>query len=149
MSNDSCLLCGERLVKGPAPTSGGGHQYECPNCGQYALAGTLEAVLRASEHGPRRLAVLSHAVRRMQRERAVPTISNHLAEQVWREDRLPTATEQFDNLVLHLGATLSEPGATIDLDPHRLRAVLGSITANAAGWILQTCLDQALIEGIA
>jgi len=106
------------------------------------------AVLDDPAVTPRQRAVLSHAIRRMQREREVPTIKTDLATQIWRDDRLPTMPEQLDNLILYLGTSLSEPGAKLDLHATQMRGALGSITADAAGWVLHTCHKQNFIEGI-
>lgn len=148
MTIGNCPICTGGLIAAPVSSSRGGQVYHCANCGRYELSGTFEQVLRASQEAPARLAILSHAVRRMQRDNDVAHISTHVAEAIWRGDRLPTAAEQFDNLVLYLGTTLSEPGATVDLNPQDLRALLGSITASAAGWVLKTCQEQGLVEGI-
>ena len=106
------------------------------------------AVLDDPAVTPRQRAVLSHAIRRMQRDGEVPTIKTDLAAQIWRDDRLPTMPEQLDNLILYLGTNLSEPGAKLDLHAERMRAVLGSITADAAGWLLSTAEGEGLIQGV-
>ena len=148
MTNSNCPICAENLVADPAASDAGGATYHCPNCGRYSLTSTFQAVLQASMEGPRRAAVLSHAIRRMQRESQAPRISDRLAQQIWQEGRLPIAAEQSDNLILHLGTSLSEPGARINLNPRELRAVLGAVTADGAGWVLASCEKQNLIEGI-
>jgi hypothetical protein len=147
MAEIKCPICTLSILP-PDASDGGGHTYRCPNCGRYRITHTFEAVLGHLGDEPRQRAVLSHAVRRMQRDGGTPTISDHVARAVWEADQLPTATEQLDNVVLYLGSTLAEPGATVQLDPQSCRAILGSITEAAAGWVLRQCHDQNLVEGI-
>src|SRR5437899_8374285 len=148
MAEDKCPVCREKLAKLPDAATTLTVKYNCSNCGSYGLTSSMIAVLDDPAVTPRQRAVLSHAIRRMQREREVPTIKTDLATQIWRDDRLPTMPEQLDNLILYLGTSLSEPGAKLDLHATQMRGALGSITADAAGWVLHTCHKQNFIEGI-
>src|SRR5437899_4143136 len=148
MAEDKCPVCREKLAKLPDAATTLTVKYNCSNCGSYGLTSSMIAVLDDPAVTPRQRAVLSHAIRRMQRDGEVPTIKTDLAAQIWRDDRLPTMPEQLDNLILYLGTNLSEPGAKLDLHAERMRAVLGSITADAAGWLLVTAEGKGLIQGV-
>ena len=149
MANYACPVCLQEIAEPPAPPITRTFKINCPNCGPFHLTDSMLSVLGGDpSKTARQRAVLSHAIRRMQRGGEIPTINTYLAEQIWREDWLPTAAEQFDNLILYLGTTLSEPGAKMDLHPDQMRAVLGSITAEAAAWVMDTCRAQNLIDGI-
>jgi hypothetical protein len=148
MVSEACPVCSEALPNPPQASDSTVSWFDCPNCGPFHLTDSMLAVLGDPSKTARQRAVLSHAIRRMQRGGEIPTINTYLADQIWREDWLPTVAEQFDNLILYLGGTLSEPGAKMDLHAAQMRAVLGSITAGAAGWVLDTCRTLNLIEGI-
>src|SRR5438445_8635275 len=109
MASDTCPVCGSTLPHPPPAPTSLTFRFDCPNCGPCWLTHSMLRVLEDQSKTSRQRAVLSHAIRRMQRDGEVPTIKTDLAERIWREDRLPTIVEQFDNLVMHLGANLSEP----------------------------------------
>jgi hypothetical protein len=49
-------------------TSGDIHQYRCKRCGNFRISGTAKASLKNTlEEGDRQRALLSHAIRTMQR----------------------------------------------------------------------------------
>ena len=148
MANYACPVCREEITEITEPPSTKTFKINCPNCGPFHLTDSMLSVLGDQSKTARQRAVLSYAIRRMQRGGAIPTITTYLAGQIWREDWLPRVADQFDNLILFLGTTLSEPGAKMDLHPDQMRAVLGSITAEAAAWVMDTCRAQNLIEGI-
>jgi hypothetical protein len=53
-----------------------------------------------------------------------------------------------NNLILFLGASLEEPGSTVDLGPEKLRAKVGAISSTGASWSLETCHRLGLIDGM-
>jgi hypothetical protein len=122
--------------------------FDCPNCGNYSMVGSLLASLRAAPRDKRELAVLSHAIRRMQRDGERPLINTYIAKAIAEEGRLPNSSEQLENLILFLGKALPEPGAVIPhLKAPHMRAILGSISESAAGWLIGQAHALGLLEG--
>ncbi len=95
---------------------------------------------------PEDLATLSFAIWRMQSNER-PFIVENFAREVLRSTRLPSALEQLDNLILHLGRALSEPGERHRIDAKEIRAKLGAKSKEAATWILDQALERRLIQG--
>lgn len=67
---NGCPVCKSTLVyDGVAPTRKGDKQfYKCPRCGDFYLSGTLEATIENKLDSDDKVAVLSHAIRKMRRE---------------------------------------------------------------------------------
>ena len=145
MPDSTCPLCASRLAAHVPRPESDREDFDCPNCGRYSLARSL---LGTFTWEARRAATLSHAIQRMQRPAGRPFITSSLAKAIEAEGRLANASEQLDNLVLHLGSVLVEPGDTRSLRAPDMRAILGSVTENAAAWTLKQAHGSGLIQGI-
>lgn len=145
MPDSTCPLCASRLAAHVPRPESDREDFDCPNCGRYSLARSL---LGTFTWEARRAATLSHAIRRMQRPAEPPFITSSLAHAIEAEGRLANASEQLDNLVLHLGSVLVEPGDARSLRAPDMRAILGSVTENAAAWTLKQAHGSGLIQGI-
>lgn len=142
-----CPICKTGLNHKAELRAGGIAKINCPNCGSYNLAHTfVDDNIANGRLEPIMLATLSYAIRRMQGNRAIPLIVEDLAMSILQTTALPTATEQIDNLVLYLGQTLTEPGEAIELKPIEMRAILGSITLNAAQWVIQEAIELGWVQ---
>lgn len=121
----------------------------CPNCGAYDLAQEFyEDFLKntGSILTKKDLATLSYAIRC--RQPNPPLLAEEWVRQTLKNISLPTASEQLNNLILHIGNSLAGPGETIDIDPSELTAILGSISGNATVWSIQGAFKENLIQGI-
>jgi hypothetical protein len=148
MDSNVCLVCAEFLSEAPARRgSQDATDYQCPNCGDYALSGTFEAMLDAGPFDRKERAVLAHAVRKIDQHGGRPLISTHFAKSVLETGRLPGIEEQLENLILYLGRVLPEPGATVDLHATHMRATIGCITENAAGWVIRQAHELGYAQG--
>jgi hypothetical protein len=106
-------------------------------------------MLSSGAYDQRRRAILSYAIRRLERHDDRPLVSTHFAKAVVESNQLPRVEEQLENLVLYLGRALPEPGAVVNLPASEMRATLGCVTADAVGWILRQVHDSGLVQGIA
>ncbi len=148
MGTNVCLVCAELLSAAPTPRgSQDAIDYQCPNCGDYALSGSFKAMLDAGPFDRRERAILAHAIRKIDQQGDKPLISTQFAKSVLEEGRLPGVEEQLENLILYFGRVLPEPGATIDLHASHMRAILGCITERAAGWVVKQAHELDLVQG--
>lgn len=95
-----------------------GEKFDCRRCGPFSVSRELLADLaywlqRKGEDTKR--ALLSHAVRKMQRENGPPFLTTHIVEEILKGS-LPSPFQQADNLVLWLGTHLNGPGETLSID---------------------------------
>ncbi len=149
MTELHCLICKGKLANpSKANIRKDAHDFDCPNCGDFSLSGSLASMIRKSTYDERDLAVLSHAVRKAERENGRPLVTTYFADAVIRQSYLPNIEAQLENLVLYLGKSLPEAGATVSLDAANIRAVLGCIRESAAGWLLEQAYDMRLIQGV-
>jgi hypothetical protein len=145
----NCPLCSIPVTAHTPRPENDRDDFDCPNCGNYSLVASMLATLQAAPRHKRELAILSHAIRRMQRNGERPLINTYTAKAIVDEGRLPTSSEQLENLILFFGNALPEPGAAIPhLKAPTMRATLGSISESAAGWLIEQAHGLGLIEGI-
>jgi len=96
-----------------------GRKFDCPHCGVFIvdeiehnhLVGYLNAdkvpgVPMTSLQAKRQRAVMAHALRRMEASGKTPVLTDGMTLRILQEDRLPTLTEQRDNLLRWLGTVV-------------------------------------------
>jgi len=144
-----CLICAEGLNGSPTlDPSRSLSKYDCVNCGKFWLSGSLEAVLENRPYDDKQLARISFAIRKAQNKENEIIVSAEMAVKWADEVQLPRALEQISLLILHLGNSLSEPGATVPLEPAHLRAVTGATSATAASWPIHETFNLGWLSGI-
>jgi hypothetical protein len=120
-----CPICRSDAKDTAAPPDRG---FDCPRCGAFKLTGTAVAVLhRWIEQKPHWRALVSHAVRRMQRDDGEPIriFETELPTFVAR-DRLPPPHEQADQLILWIGDHQPAPDAIAEVTEISLDAWIGA-----------------------
>jgi len=126
--------------------------FNCPVCGQFALLGMLvHAVVLPLKPRSLESAVLSHAIRRMQRKNAQgvpewPMFALDDVNQIITDARLPSPAEQADNFITWLGDNLDGAGAVVTVTYDNLKAVVGARTGEGVAFIVLTLLDKGLID---
>jgi predicted RNA-binding Zn-ribbon protein involved in translation (DUF1610 family) len=145
MPDSTCPLCASRLAAHVPRPESDREDFDCPNCGRYSLARSL---LGTFTWEARRAATLSHAIRRMQRPKERPVITSPLAKAIEAEGAAGERAGATRQSCLALGSVLVEPGDTRSLRAPDMRAILGSVTENAAAWTLQArAAPQAAARG--
>lgn len=146
---NNCPVCVEPLNVGPVDRPGrDADDYDCPNCGVYSLSWTLASMLASGAYDVSRRAIISYAIRRIERQDNRPLVTADFARSVVEHGELPNAEQRLENVILYLGRVLPEPGAATNLRPSPMRAEIGCITEAASGWILKQVHDLGLVEGI-
>lgn len=102
----------------------------------------LKVEFRADD--PRR-AVLSHAVRRMQRENEWPTLSNKMYTDILLKDALPKPVEQAENMLLWLGNAADDSDSKVHVSCEELQATIGSSRTNSILYIANHLQSKGLL----
>jgi hypothetical protein len=145
-----CPVCGfvdvQRIQKGRDA-----ELFDCPNCGQFDLLGVLVTDRLLPARGTLKAAVLSHAIRKMQRKNAQgeiqrPTLVLEDVERLVKDARLPSPFQQADNLVAWLGENLGGSGQPLNVTYDRFRAIMGALDARGVAFIVQQLLDKGLLD---
>jgi hypothetical protein len=143
---DNCPLChGEVVESGSRGFDK--KDFNCMVCGKFTLSGT--ACSRVREHfgpGTTQAAILSHTIRKMQRENEWPALTWDDVQRLANENTVPSAAEQSDNFLRWLGDNLRAPGELVNVTFERVKAIVGAITGEGANFIVRSLLDQDLLD---
>src|SRR5262245_21302567 len=99
-----CPVCGLRALADSSELPDD-RQYNCTNCGTFTLTRTAAVLTlrgRLDNH-PRARAVLSHALRVLQRQTPRPHLNSNDVKAILEKGHLPTVPEQADNVIVLLG----------------------------------------------
>lgn len=145
---------------GPDDRKWTGWKFDCPHCGVFIiqqfelhhLLGYLNAnkvpvpgaatALEAS----RQRAVMAHALRRMAEPGKIPIVTDGMTLRILQEDRLPTLTEQRDNLLRWFGAVV-EIGPAYSIGYEGLGARVGSASPGAFQLLLESMSAGGFLVG--
>lgn len=143
---ERCLVCGNAAVFVDRPNLS--FRVECPRCGSYLV----DRIVASDWKGTRQLtspqvALVSHALRRLQDPSATPALSFEFVDKILNERSLPYPMEAGDLLISHLGTQLA---GTISRY-HRqstlsLEATVGAITSEDVWEIIRHLTDVRLID---
>lgn len=136
-----------------------GWQFDCPHCSVFVveqleyhhLLGYLNAdkvpgVATTSLQAKRQCAVMAHALRRMAASAKIPVITDGMTLRILQEDRLPTLTEQRDNLLRWLGTEL-EIGPAYSFGYDGVGARVGSASPGAFLLLLESMTADGFLHG--
>jgi hypothetical protein len=145
-----CPIClSEASGQGHQPTGEGhsGEKYECPRCGPYFLSVTLLATLpQTLGEDETKRSLLSHAMRKMQRQNQAPFLTSGLVEEILKGS-LPSPIQQAENLVLWVGTNLKGPGEILWVNPVSHLSIVGSRTLAGFGFVLEHLFTTGMLGG--
>jgi hypothetical protein len=124
-----------------------GQRYDCRRCGIFILP---DKYGQLKELSPRQRALLSHTLRRMQRDNALqPEVSDSMLPKA--EDRLPSPAEQADSLILWIGDYQPFPAEPVRISLPAISAWIGvAITLHKPDcgyeWLLKQDGMTGLVE---
>jgi hypothetical protein len=120
---------------------------DCPRCGAFGLTYRAEAALPELLTTPRRMSVLSYAIRRTPPSGLKTTLFDHLeCKRLVEADYLPTPQEQAENLVRWLGDNLAGPGETLRISFPGDGARLGAQSRASFHFIVKGLEASGLLE---
>jgi len=146
MKNRKCPVCSTPVKETGSRGGADIYDYDCPVCGTYSLTRKAKYNLRSAVTEERRSAVISHAIRRMQKQNSWPVVNPNTLDTILDNDRLPSPAEQGDNLVLWLGQITKTPGQPIELNPTEQRAIIGATNNKNFLFIVEYLLKKGLVS---
>jgi hypothetical protein len=145
---ERCPICGSEAEKGRSRDYGDRNQYSCPRCGQYEISRTAQAVLKHRiADRPLLAALLSHRVRKKQRQEKWPLITSYVLDDLTADDALPSAKEQLANLIWHLSHGAAHASDVFVTPTEELISVLGTVDADGAQYIVRHAIDLGFVRG--
>jgi hypothetical protein len=121
--------------------------FSCPRCGRFVLVGSLLSTLPSTlNNSEERIAILSHAIRKMQSESEDPFLNTQLVKRIM-ETKLPNPSQQADNFILWLGEKLPGPGERINVEGSTHQSMIGSKTQNGFVLVLEHLFEKGLLIG--
>ncbi len=147
---ECCPVCQTACSK----TNAVGHSfaYDCPRCGNFILSYHNNVDLQhtfngAKTHGveDEKKAVISHAIRKMQKEDSCPTLGGDLIEAILKQT-LPTPAEQKDIFVRWVGDNIKAGGDYVEVNKLCVTAIIGAITEEELYFILKHLKTKGVIE---
>jgi hypothetical protein len=124
--------------------------YRCPNCGPFTLDRHGQGLVnRIAQDVPDQLAVLSHTIRKMNERSECPLVTKELIKQIVDNSRLPSPTEQVENLLLWLGDNLHSFGDQVQLFPQSHTAIIGAAGLDNFYHVTQELINRGFFKGSA
>jgi len=146
--NPECPLCKYELEREPHDVRGTDMKVlSCPNCGCFELPFESGMNLRSLlADRQRSLAILSHAVRKMNARTECPTLTWDLVQSILATNELPSPIEQVENLLLWLADNTSF-GGLFSLIPQTHSAVIGATGPENLVAVAGALMDRGLARG--
>ncbi len=140
-----CLICSSALKNSHA--QGNRYFFECPRCGSYSMSSTVQATitghLEKVSEGPARL---SHALYRMTKQQQWALLTSEVLQNILDNTELPRPQEQLENLILWLGESQPNMGASVRVEDYAIAAV-GAVDERSLGFLLNQAKDAGLLSG--
>lgn len=118
----------------------------CPRCGRYQIDDIAKAYLNIQLKKLTQVAVLSHAIRKMQRNTEIPSLDQRIVGLIL-QNHLPKPAEQMNNFVLWLGDNAPNLGEEICLDMLRIQADIGVTTQEGVQSIIKHLIEKKIVSG--
>lgn len=116
----------------------------CPRCGQYQIDYVAKAYLNV-QLDPTKVAVLSHAIRKMQRTTDIPMLDQPTVARIL-QNPLPKPTEQQNSFILWLGDNSPGLGEKVDIDGLILQAEIGARTQDGVRAIANDLVERNFVK---
>lgn len=147
MKLDNCPICNNKLENESFEYDPDRHCCWCYVCGNFSIARTALLYLEKPIHAdPKISAILSHAIRKMQKQSERPFLSYELIENIITNNQLPSSAQQAENFILWLGNTLESPGDTVNvIEPNHFRAYMGALSASNFDFILEHLIEEGTV----
>jgi len=142
-----CPICKSHLeepIESEKRLSGDKHLFNCRRCGKYILTGSVLHYLPTVLENQERMALLSHLLRKMQSEKAIPLIDSYLLEELLKR-QLPSLAEQINNLILWLG-NITNPGGDVFTGIEIYQTIMGAKTEMGTYFVINHLNDNKLVN---
>ena len=133
MEPTNCPVCqnkdGGQCWRCP-PDGSDGSEFDCSNCGQYAISRTALRGNLLDQTAVQR-ACLSHALRTKHENNEHFMVHSSWLREFLLNCRLPTPHERAANLIRYIGDQVSQTGASLPVAPDHLHAIIGGLNREA------------------
>ena len=120
-------------------------EFEFSHLMGYLNTKNIPGITTTAKENQRYRAVLAHALRRMAAAGSTPVLTNGLTLRILQEDRLPTLSEQRDNLLRWFGNV--EVGPIHSIGYHGLGARIGCVSRGTFQILLESALGEGFLRG--
>jgi hypothetical protein len=145
----ACPVCGsdaEVSAVRRTPDGREGHQVPCARCGPFFVSEEARQDLNGWHRGDTDLiARIAYGIRRMQRDRRPPFVTNELVERFVKTS-LPSVFDQAYNLVRLLAGAQSGPGEAVNFDANRDLFSIGAKSADGFLYVISQAEQLRFIE---
>ena len=116
----------------------------CPRCGEYQIEYVAKSYLNIQLE-PTKVAVLSHAIRKMQRNTEIPLL-DQMTVALILQNPLPRPADQMNNFVIWLGDNTPGLGEKVNIDWLVMQAEIGVRTQEGVNAIVGHLVEKNLVE---
>jgi hypothetical protein len=146
---DTCPICKSPLgdnEKSP-PKTGDREYFNCPRCGEFLLSRSVLKAFTSQllKDDEEQIAILSHAIRKMQRRDEIPCLDSYLIDRLL-QNSLPSLSEQINNFILWLGKN-TKPGKAEYVEPSKHQSILGAATPEGFSFVIRHLFEIGFIDG--
>jgi hypothetical protein len=126
----TCIVCEAQGAHETPGTEGNIFftRFTCQRCGVFVLSdGAMRSLQRDVRDIPIRRSLMSHVLRRMQASGGMSSrlIDADQLDSFWRQEKLPSALQQVDNLILWIGDRQDTLLSTAEATPTEIAATIG------------------------
>lgn len=146
MSDTNCPVCATASKESGRRGGADIHDYKCMVCGHFSITRNALHKLRSAIRNERTIAVVSHAIQRMQKQNQWPEIDEEKLKIILENSYLPSTSEQADNFILWIGNKIDIPGEFLTLNPAEQRSIIGCINERNFSFIINHLKNRGLLN---
>ncbi len=149
--SDNCPIC-KTILEGKSPSLSVNH-HDCPRCGKFFISREIELLLprlfamEEEKDDEEKMVILSHAIRKMQKEDSWPTLDGNLIKAILKQS-LPTPAEQKDIFIRWVGDNIKAGGDYIRVYKNITLAIIGASTYKEFDFIFNHLAKKGIVENI-
>jgi hypothetical protein len=146
MSTNLCLICDTEATIDLNPKDGRLMFYiDCPHCTRYKIDSNDTGYLKDQLKSDMDVAILSHAIYKMQRSAEIPLLSQSNIALIL-QNPLPRPVEQMNNFVIWLGDNIPGLGEEVTINSLVMRSIIGTRTQKGVGAIIDYLVEKKFVN---
>lgn len=150
--SENCPVCQTVLENKINANSANSFAYECYRCGKFILSYHTKACLRrtyidAQARGEKEeiIAILSHAIRKKQKDDSWATLDGNLIEAILKQS-LPTLAEQKDIFIRWIGKNIRGGGDYVRVNKYSILAIIGARKVEEFYFIFEHLKTKGIVK---
>jgi len=142
---ENCPVCSTSVTESGGRGGAEIHDINCAVCGKFSVTRSALHKIRTVNKNEHKVAVISHAIRRMQKQNEWPEIDSKVLEAILANDYLPSPLVQADNFILLVGDQVDVPGEFMNINPTQ-RSIIGAANDKNFNFIIRHLTNKGLIN---